>query len=68
MVNSPFQDESHLLSCKHCGITEDETSTLTKCPMCYAMFCDECGYNFGGRPFCSKMCADYFYFGEGDEG
>ena len=65
--NIPFQDEDGLRKCIHCGITEEETTMLEKCPMCFSIFCGDCGYNFGGRYFCSKVCAEYFYFGEGDE-
>jgi len=68
MPDSPFHDDDHLMVCKHCGVSEEETTMLSKCPMCYAIFCSECAYNFGGRLFCSKVCAEYFYFGEGDEG
>ena len=68
MSSSPFHEEQILLTCKYCGINEEETTTLTKCPMCYAIFCTDCGYNFGGRPFCSKVCAEYFYFADGEDG
>ncbi|NOZ13027.1 MAG: hypothetical protein GXO69_05185 [Acidobacteria bacterium] len=62
-----FHEHKDLLRCKFCGITEEETTMLQKCPMCFTIFCPNCGYSFGGRQFCSKSCADYFYFGEGDE-
>ena len=39
---------------------------IYKCPSCYKMVCDNCCHRFGGRPFCSKRCADYFFFGDED--
>ncbi len=34
------------------------------CPSCLKYVCDACCYRFGGRPFCSKHCADYYFFGD----
>jgi hypothetical protein len=31
------------------------------------MVCEECAFAFAGRLFCSKGCADYFFFGTGDD-
>ncbi len=44
----------------------DRLRELHKCPSCYKMVCDACCYRFGGRPFCGKRCADYFFFGDED--
>ncbi len=45
----------------------DETKRLRKCPICFKYVCEECAYRFAGRHFCSKGCADYFFFGTGDD-
>lgn len=34
------------------------------CPNCKKLVCDNCCYRFGGRPFCGKSCADFFFFGD----
>ena len=60
----PFDDDRDLKKCSKCGITEKETTTLKKCPICFNYFCINCAYNMGGREFCSKECAHYFFFGE----
>jgi hypothetical protein len=36
------------------------------CPSCKKSVCDACCYRFGGRPFCRKSCADFFFFGDED--
>jgi hypothetical protein len=53
------------LKCFECGRTVDDT-TLTKCPTCFKYFCSEHLYIMSGRRFCSRACAEYFFFGEGD--
>ncbi len=51
------------MDCSICGVSDEERS-LKKCPICFKHFCDECATNRGGRLFCSKICSDYFFFGE----
>lgn len=45
----------------------DEEKHLKKCPICFKYSCEECGFFFAGRHFCSKGCADFFFFGSGEE-
>ncbi|PWT91977.1 MAG: hypothetical protein C5B54_04345 [Acidobacteria bacterium] len=52
--------------CKICSATSEE-KVVRKCPICFQYVCEQCGYFFGGRLFCNKGCADYFFFGAGDE-
>jgi hypothetical protein len=54
------------IQCYECGKTIDET-TLTKCPTCFKYFCGEHSFVMSGRPFCSRGCADYFFFGDPDD-
>ncbi|MFN7973269.1 MAG: hypothetical protein U0166_13145 [Acidobacteriota bacterium] len=51
-----------------CAVCQEENKLrdVFKCPSCYRRVCDACCYRFGGRPFCSKRCADYFFFGDED--
>lgn len=51
------------MECSVCD-TSDEERALRKCSICFKYFCEECATNRGGRLFCSKQCADYFFFGE----
>jgi len=59
-------DEQAPKGCKVCKKTEDETA-LNKCPICFALYCDEHGYSMSGREFCSKHCANYFFFASEDD-
>ena len=38
-----------------------------KCPICFKQVCEECAIRSYGRCFCSKRCADTFFFGDDDE-
>ena len=49
--------------CIHCQRNEDEV-TLKKCPMCFRRICFSCAYAAMGRYFCSRSCADMFFWGE----
>jgi hypothetical protein len=39
---------------------------LYKCPMCHRYFCEECRYQYGGKDFCTKHCANEFFWGAED--
>jgi hypothetical protein len=53
-------------SCKACGRTR-ETTRLEKCIICLAHFCRVCGFKRHGKAFCSRQCAEVFFFGDPDE-
>jgi hypothetical protein len=46
---------------------DDQEVTLYKCPICFKLTCSECTKREYGRTFCSKRCADQFFFGDDDE-
>jgi hypothetical protein len=54
------------IECSVCHISDQERR-LNKCPICFKLACDECGLKAYGRMFCSKLCADQFFFGDDDE-
>ena len=54
------------MECVSCA-GDDQDNTLHKCPICFKLACDNCGYRSFGRIFCSKKCADAFFFGDDDE-
>ena len=54
------------MNCEACQKGEVET-LLYKCPICFKWTCDDCGKRQYGRVFCSKRCADQFFFGDDDE-
>jgi hypothetical protein len=49
------------MECRECQRTEEEVR-LTKCAVCHRGFCDEHAYTMSGRTFCSRGCAEYFFF------
>jgi len=56
------------LNCYKCSAS-DEKRSLTKCPICHKMYCDDCRFNISGRYFCSSQCAQFFFHDdEGEEG
>jgi hypothetical protein len=54
------------INCTVCSAS-DEMKRLRKCPICFKYVCEECGFFFAGRYFCSKGCADEFFWGGSDE-
>ena len=54
------------MNCLTCQ-KDDKESALHKCPICFKLVCDNCGERSCGRVFCSKRCADSFFFGDDDE-
>jgi len=53
-------------TCLVCKKTDDEIF-LNKCTICFKRYCDEHAHLMSGRNFCSKRCADYFFFPEDDD-
>lgn len=51
--------------CWRCSVTEEERR-LKKCVICFKYYCDDCAADRNGRTFCSKQCADFFFFGDED--
>jgi hypothetical protein len=49
--------------CWRCEATEPER-TIRKCVICFKYYCNECQADRNGRTFCSKQCADFFFFGD----
>jgi hypothetical protein len=54
------------MECVGCQVS-DQDSRLGKCPICFKWVCDNCAVRTFGRAFCSKKCADQFFFGDDDE-
>ena len=54
------------MECAGCQVS-DEESGLHKCPICFKWTCENCANRAFGRIFCSKRCADQFFFGDDDE-
>jgi len=54
------------IECRECHKGEDEVR-LQKCPICFKHFCEEHAADQGGVRFCSKSCAQYFFFGDPDD-
>jgi endogenous inhibitor of DNA gyrase (YacG/DUF329 family) len=54
------------MNCTVCGKSDLEV-TLNKCPICFKMVCQDCARQEYGRAFCSRRCAELFFFGDDDE-
>ena len=53
------------IACLTCKKTEAETQ-LHRCPICFKYVCGDDAFNYSGRIFCGKHCADYFFFADED--
>ena len=54
-----------VIACLKCQKTESETQ-LYRCPICFKYVCASDAFNYSGRIFCDKHCADYFFFADED--
>ena len=54
------------MECHECKRTDEETH-LERCAICFKYYCEEHCYSWSNRTFCSKPCAEYFFFGDSDE-
>jgi hypothetical protein len=54
------------MECVVCNRTDQDTD-LAKCPICFKLVCPDCATHAYGRQFCSKLCANQFFFGDDDE-
>jgi hypothetical protein len=54
------------MECVACNISDLERR-LGKCPICFKLICESCAHKTMGRDFCSKRCADQFFFGDDDD-
>ena len=52
--------------CAKCE-SHDEAQLVRRCPVCFTHFCEEHAYVMSGRAFCSKGCAQHFFFGDPDD-
>jgi hypothetical protein len=57
---------SPTMTCLVCEKDDQEVS-LHKCPICFKLVCSNCSNHAYGRHFCTKRCADQFFFGDDDE-
>ena len=53
------------IACLKCQKSESETQ-LYRCPICFKHVCADDAFNYSGRIFCDKHCADYFFFADED--
>ena len=54
------------MNCINCNKDEQEV-TLEKRPICFTRVCEACAQRQYGRAFCSRLCANQFFFGDDDE-
>jgi hypothetical protein len=53
-------------SCEVCGMERDATQ-LHRCRSCRKAFCSDCAFRSTVGAFCSRECADIFFYGEQDD-
>jgi hypothetical protein len=53
-------------ACRHCGRTL-EVVRLLRCVVCHEHYCRSCEFRRHGKQFCSRVCANVFFFGDEDE-
>jgi hypothetical protein len=54
------------MECVTCQVS-DLDERLHKCPICFKLICENCSFRSMGRAFCSKKCADQFFFADDDD-
>jgi hypothetical protein len=47
---------------------DDRELRLVTCPICHARVCLEHSHSLSGKRFCSKACAQLFFFGDTEDG
>jgi len=47
--------------CAICG-GEQYSFAMKSCPMCKKRYCEQCEHRMGGNVFCSRSCANLFFF------
>ena len=52
--------------CRTCGRDRDETR-LEKCIVCHEAYCRVCAVRRHGKLFCTRDCAEVFFFGGEDQ-
>lgn len=60
------QDKAAHDECPACG-TRVPVGVLQTCMICRSLFCRRCAVPGYGRSFCSPVCRDYFFHGDGDD-
>jgi len=54
------------VECTSCS-ANDVDKHLEKCPICFKWVCEGCETHAFGRHFCSKKCADVFFYGDDED-
>jgi hypothetical protein len=53
-------------ACSVCSAS-GERIVLAKCQACHKLVCQTCLVARGGRSFCTRRCADYFFHDDEDD-
>ena len=57
---------SAMIACTKCNKVP-KVLRLTKCAECFKPLCEDCAFVRYARKFCSKACANAFFFGTGED-
>jgi hypothetical protein len=55
------------MECAKCHQDKAEWQ-MTQCPLCHEQACDSCKHTQQGRAFCSRHCAESYFFPDDEEG
>jgi hypothetical protein len=55
------------LACEQCEQTYERVF-IQECSYCFKRFCRNCAVRSGSTAFCSKACAEGWFFADADEG
>lgn len=59
-------DTSANLVCERCELTFERVF-IQECSFCFKRFCRDCAVRSGSTAFCSKACAEGWFFADSDE-
>ena len=49
------------MQCHACQ-KDDSQGHVERCAVCHRGYCEEHNFMMSGRKFCSRFCAEYFFF------
>jgi len=61
------EDASRELLCERCQEMVERV-LIQECSYCFKRFCRDCAVRSGNAAFCSKACANGWFFTDADEG
>ncbi len=69
ILGDVFEPSEDKVARERCPVCQQQVpvGVLRPCMICRTLFCRRCAIEGYGREFCSPVCRDYFFHGDGDE-